>query len=163
MNGILLAQAGEHGVWITAVGRVEEAERFGLHGHLSPQPAGCDRPRYTRDRVSGSDSTFEALLGELAHAPERPVAGTRVGRYTIVAPIGKGGMGEVYRARDEVVGRDVAVKLLFSTDSTVDRFRREVVALGSVSHENIVAVYDAGTEGGRPYVVLELVNGESLR
>jgi pimeloyl-ACP methyl ester carboxylesterase len=115
--------------------------------------------------------SFEALLGALARAPEKPVtaadlpAGKRVGRYTIVEQLGRGAMGAVYRARDSVVGRDVALKLLFTSPgtSTVDRFRREVVALGSVSHENIVAVHDAGIDEGQPYVVLELVEGETLR
>jgi pimeloyl-ACP methyl ester carboxylesterase len=74
-------------------------------------------------------------------------------------------MGAVYRARDRVLGRDVALKLLLAAhaDSTVDRFRREVVALASVSHANIVSVHDAGVDRDQPYVVLELVEGQTLR
>jgi serine/threonine protein kinase len=117
-------------------------------------------------------SSFDALLGALARAPEQSLAkprelapGTHVGRYVLDRLLGKGAMGAVYRARDTLLGRDVALKLLFvdALAGAVDRFRREVVALASVSHENVVSVYDAGTDGSQPFVVLELVEGITLR
>ncbi|HSE62256.1 MAG TPA: serine/threonine-protein kinase, partial [Thermoanaerobaculia bacterium] len=93
--------------------------------------------------------------------------GTRLGPYEIVTPIGAGGMGEVYRARDTRLGRDVAVKVLpasFSTDpDRLRRFEQEARAAGVLNHPNITAVYDVGTVDGTPYVVTELLEGESLR
>ena len=92
--------------------------------------------------------------------------GDRLGRYEIVAPIGAGGMGEVYRARDPTLHRDVAVKVLHRTSGTAedfDRFSREARTAGSLNHPNIVAVFDVGTHEDRPYVVTELLEGETLR
>src|SRR5438876_2111684 len=94
-------------------------------------------------------------------------SGTHLGPYEIVGPIGAGGMGEVYRARDTRLGRDVAVKVLphtFSAD--VDRLRRfeqEACAAGALNHPNILSVYDVDTHDGSPYVVSELLEGETLR
>src|SRR5438034_1121301 len=94
-------------------------------------------------------------------------SGTHLGPYEIVGPIGAGGMGEVYRARDTRLGRDVAVKVLphtFSAD--VDRLRRfeqEACAAGALNHPNILSIYDVGTHDGSPYVVSELLEGETLR
>ncbi|MGI9069589.1 MAG: protein kinase domain-containing protein [Pyrinomonadaceae bacterium] len=94
-------------------------------------------------------------------------AGTRLGRYEIRSKIGEGGMGVVYRARDEKLNRDVAIKVLppaFSED--VDRLRRfeqEAQATGTLNHPNILAVYDVGAHEGAPYVVSELLEGETLR
>src|SRR6202158_2284447 len=94
-------------------------------------------------------------------------AGTRLGPYEILAAIGTGGMGEVYRARDSRLGRDVAVKVLpasFSEDSDrLRRFEQEARAAGILNHPNITAVYDIGTHEGAPYVVSELLEGETLR
>src|SRR5262245_39217009 len=96
-------------------------------------------------------------------------AGTRLGPYEILAPIGMGGMGEVYRARDPRLGRDVAVKVLpasFSTDpDRLKRFEQEAKAAGVLNHPNVTAVYDIGTNAsdGAPYVVQELLEGETLR
>lgn len=93
--------------------------------------------------------------------------GTRLGPYEIVAPIGAGGMGEVYRARDPRLGRDVAVKVLpasFSSDpERMRRFEQEARAAGLLNHPNVTAVYDIGTVDGSPYVVSELLEGETLR
>jgi serine/threonine-protein kinase len=93
--------------------------------------------------------------------------GTRVGPYEIVAPIGSGGMGEVYRARDPRLGRDVALKVLppeFAADpDRLRRFEQEARAAGALNHPNIVAVFDVGAENGAPYVVSELLEGETLR
>jgi len=93
--------------------------------------------------------------------------GTRLGPYEIVAPLGAGGMGEVYRARDARLKRDVAIKVLpasFSADADrLRRFEQEAQAAGSLNHPNITAVYDIGTHEGAPYVVQELLEGETLR
>src|SRR6202171_6122641 len=94
-------------------------------------------------------------------------AGTRLGPYEILAPIGAGGMGEVYKARDERLKRDVAIKVLpvsFSADpDRLRRFEQEAQAAGALNHPNITAVYDSGSHDGAPYVVQELLEGETLR
>ena len=94
-------------------------------------------------------------------------AGTRVGPFEIVAPIGAGGMGEVFRARDARLGRDVAVKILpslFAADADrLRRFEQEARAAAALNHPNILVVYDVGTADGVPYVVSELLEGETLR
>ena len=94
-------------------------------------------------------------------------AGAKLGRYEIRAKIGEGGMGEVYRARDEKLKRDVAIKVLptaFSQDpERLRRFEQEAQAAGSLNHPNILAVYDVGAHEGAPYVVSELLEGETLR
>jgi serine/threonine protein kinase len=93
--------------------------------------------------------------------------GTRLGPYEIVAPLGAGGMGEVYRAKDSRLGREVAVKVLpasFSNDpDRLRRFEQEARAAGILNHPNITAVHDIGTVDGAPYVVTELLEGETLR
>jgi TolB-like protein len=94
-------------------------------------------------------------------------AGTRLGPYEIVAAIGAGGMGEVYRARDTRLDRDVAVKVLPPQKSTdlgaVERFRREARAASAFSHPNVCAVYDLGEHDGQQYIVMELLEGSSLQ
>ncbi|HEX8171368.1 MAG TPA: protein kinase [Thermoanaerobaculia bacterium] len=92
---------------------------------------------------------------------------TQLGPYRIVAPIGAGGMGEVYRAVDTRLGREVAVKVLshsLSHDAeALRRFEQEARAVGMLNHPNIVAIYDIGVEGDQRYIVSELLEGESLR
>jgi serine/threonine protein kinase len=93
--------------------------------------------------------------------------GIKLGPYEIVSQVGAGGMGEVYRARDARLGRDVAVKVLpssFSTDADrLRRFEQEARAAGVLNHPNILAIYDVGTHDGSPFVVSELLEGETLR
>jgi len=93
--------------------------------------------------------------------------GSRLGPYEILALIGAGGMGEVYRAKDPRLGRDVAIKVLptsFSADpDRLRRFEQEARAAGILNHPNITAVHDIGTHEGAPYVVQELLEGETLR
>jgi TolB-like protein len=93
--------------------------------------------------------------------------GKRLGPYEILADLGQGGMGEVYRARDSRLGRDVAIKVVSTEAATnpenLRRFEREARALASVSHPHIVAVFDVGEEGGVRYIVTELVEGRTLR
>ena len=92
---------------------------------------------------------------------------TRLGPYEIVSPIGAGGMGEVYRARDPRLGREVAIKILpasFSSDaSRLHRFEQEARAAAALNHPNILAVFDLGTQDGSPYIVSELLEGATLR
>jgi len=96
-------------------------------------------------------------------------AGTRLGPYEILSPLGAGGMGEVYRARDPRLARDVAIKVLPASISDdpdrLRRFEQEARAAGMLNHPNITAVYDFGTaeSDGAPYVVQELLEGETLR
>jgi Tol biopolymer transport system component len=94
-------------------------------------------------------------------------AGTKLGPYQVVSPLGAGGMGEVYRARDERLKRDVAIKVLpatFSQDADrLKRFEQEAQAAGALNHPNITAVYDFGSHDGSPYIVTELLEGETLR
>jgi Tol biopolymer transport system component len=93
--------------------------------------------------------------------------GTRIGRYEIVAAIGAGGMGEVYRAHDPRLGRDVAIKILpamFLADSDRRRrFEHEARAVATLSHPNVLAIHDVGSYDGGPYLVSELLEGATLR
>ncbi|HXI29441.1 MAG TPA: serine/threonine-protein kinase, partial [Vicinamibacterales bacterium] len=93
--------------------------------------------------------------------------GSAVGRYRIDALIGAGGMGEVYRAHDPQIDRDVAVKLLpadYAADAErLRRFAQEAHASGALNHPNVLTLYDVGTADGRPYLVMELLDGETLR
>ena len=94
--------------------------------------------------------------------------GTALGPYSILGSIGAGGMGEVYRARDPRLGREVAIKVLppqFATDAErLRRFEQEARAAAALNHPNILAIYDLGTQAnGSPYIVSELLDGETLR
>jgi eukaryotic-like serine/threonine-protein kinase len=95
------------------------------------------------------------------------INGTRLGPYDIAAQIGVGGMGEVYRARDTRLGRDVAVKVLpehFSDDrDRLARFEKEARAASALNHPNVVTVYDIGFHGAVPWLAMELVDGMTLR
>src|SRR5262249_18836354 len=94
-------------------------------------------------------------------------AGSRLGPYEILSPLGAGGMGEVWKARDPRLGREVAIKVLpasFSADADrLRRFEQEARAAGVLNHPNITAVLDIGEHEGSPYVVQELLEGETLR
>ena len=93
-------------------------------------------------------------------------SGTRLGPYEIVAPIGAGGMGEVYRARDTRLERTVAIKILpahlSDRPAAKERFEREAKAISSLSHPNICHLYDVGTQDGTSYLVMEYLEGETL-
>src|SRR6266496_855336 len=94
-------------------------------------------------------------------------SGGRLGPYEVLSPLGAGGMGEVYRARGSRLSREAAIKVLpasFSNDpDRLRRFEQEAKAAGLLNHPNITAVYDIGTHDGAPYVVSELLEGETLR
>ena len=93
--------------------------------------------------------------------------GTKLGPYEILSAIGSGGMGEVYRAKDSRLNRDVAIKVLrpifSSSQERLKRFEQEARTAGLLSHPNILAIYDVGTEEESPYLVSELLEGETLR
>lgn len=143
-----------------------------------PEPM---RPAYL-DSACGGDSELrnevESLLAQNAEArsflESRSPQSTgtmalnqQIGPYRIVAPLGAGGMGEVYRAHDSKLGRDVALKTLpreFALDaSRLARFRREARTLASLNHPNIAAIYGLEESDGATHLVLELVEGETLR
>src|SRR4030095_14915887 len=92
---------------------------------------------------------------------------TQLGPYEILSPLGAGGMGEVYRARDTRVNRQVAIKLLpasFANDEDrLRRFEQESLATSALNHPNILTVHDFGTHEGSPFIVCELLEGEELR
>src|SRR5262245_47967418 len=92
--------------------------------------------------------------------------GTTLGVYEILEPLGAGGMGEVYRARDRKLGREVAIKVLpdeFASDpARVSRFEREARMLAAVNHPAIAAIYGAEEDGTTRYIVMELVEGDTL-
>src|SRR5712675_1717394 len=92
--------------------------------------------------------------------------GTKLGPYEVVAPLGSGGMGEVYRARDARLERDVAIKILpqhLSSDPDLKaRFEREARSISSLSHPHICHLYDIGSQDGTDYLVMELLQGQTL-
>src|SRR6202043_623388 len=94
-------------------------------------------------------------------------SGTKLGPYEIASLLGAGGMGEVYRARDSRLKREVAIKVLppaLSADADrLRRFEQEALATAALNHPNILAVFDIGTQEGAPYLVSELLEGETLR
>src|ERR1700740_43012 len=92
-----------------------------------------------------------------------------IGRYEIQSLLGTGAMGEVYRARDPVIDRSVAIKIMrrelaagSGSEQLLERFRREARAAGRRFHPNIVAIWDFGDDNGTPFLVMELVEGQSL-
>ena len=94
------------------------------------------------------------------------LSGTRLGPYEIVAPLGSGGMGEVYRAHDTRLGRDVAIKVLpqnlAATPEVRARFEREARTISQLNHPHICALFDVGHQDGTDYLVMELIDGETL-
>src|SRR5579862_3626700 len=101
------------------------------------------------------------------HLAKTWMIGQRVGHYQVLEKIGVGGMGEVFRARDERLGRDVALKFIRPASSDnpdhLRRFEQEARAAAALNHPNIVAIYDVGFEGTTPYIVSELLQGKTLR
>jgi formylglycine-generating enzyme required for sulfatase activity/dienelactone hydrolase len=120
------------------------------------------------DRLNGflSESPYGFTGEATTKAGPWLAPGTRLGRYSIVELIGAGGMGVVYRARDEKLERMAAIKTLapgvFSGDAARRHFRREALALAKLNHPHIAAVYDVGEQDGIDYIVMECVAGESL-
>src|SRR5262245_13345021 len=94
-------------------------------------------------------------------------SGTRLGPYEILAPLGAGGMGEVYRARDTRLAREVAIKVLpealASDRDRLSRFEQEARSASSLNHPNIITIYEIGRAISVSYIVMELVQGRTLR
>jgi len=119
-----------------------------------------ENPTETQFVPDGPAAPIVRSGDETQHVPDLP----RFGRFRALAELGSGAMGTVYRAFDDVLGRSVAIKALHARDSaTRERFLREARAIGAVLHPNILAVYDAGTAEGSPFLVMELAAGGSLR
>src|SRR5580765_3580684 len=112
--------------------------------------------------VAGSSSPSQRCWSDMTLS-----SGTKLGPYEIVATIGAGGMGEVYRAKDPRLKREVAIKVLpssFATDSDrLRRFETEAQTAGGLNHPNITSVFELGSHDGSPYIVQELLEGETLR
>src|SRR3989440_2619117 len=112
------------------------------------------------------EPAFEVMAESLENK-QTELIGQTLGHYKILEQIGKGGMGEVYRARDTRLGRDIALKVLpsaFSSDADrLRRFEQEARAASALNHPNILAIYDVGAHDGTPFVVSELLEGETLR
>ncbi len=114
---------------------------------------------------SGKQGALDRPIWEGGAEP-RAARGTQLGPYKIEALLGKGGMGEVYRALDTRLHREVAVKILpqpFATEAARERFQREARATSALNHPNICAVYDVGESSGYPFLVMELLKGKTLR
>src|SRR2546426_2228509 len=109
----------------------------------------------------------DVVAGMVAEQQSRSMLGRTLGHYQLHTLLGAGGMGEVYRARDTRLDRDVAVKILpehLAQDSkALRRFEREAKAVAALSHPNILAIFDFGTENQLSYAVMELLEGETLR
>ncbi len=117
--------------------------------------------------LASSDDVRSSFL-QSSSPPHVPLAsGTRLGDYEVKSLVGSGGMGEVYRARDSRLGRDVAIKVLppalVSDSGRLLRFEQEARAAAALNHPNILAVFQMGTHDGAPYLVSELLEGETLR
>ena len=130
----------------------------------------CSEPALRREvesLLAAHDQGDGSFFERLATADGEPLKpGDKIGRYEILARIGAGGMGVVYRARDSRLEREIAIKVLsvslLMDESARRRFRREALALAKLNHPNIAAVYDVGEQGGADYLVMECVPGLSL-
>jgi serine/threonine protein kinase len=115
--------------------------------------------------LASSDHVRSSFL-ESPPETVRLTAGTKLGEYEVKSLLGSGGMGEVYRARDSRLNRDVAIKVLpsvfFADTERLRRFEQEARAAAALNHPNILAVYQMGTHAGAPYLVSELLEGETL-
>ena len=130
----------------------------------------CSSDPSLRQEVETLLASRDDMRSSFLQAPSSSItlaAGTKVGDYEVKSLLGAGGMGEVYRARDARLGRDVAIKVLPSflcTDSErLRRFEQEARAAAALNHPNILAVFQMGTYEGAPYLVSELLEGETLR
>jgi predicted ATPase len=174
-GGALERQPGERAAFLDAARAAPELRReveslLAAHDTLGPldrleaqmdqvrQEALSLRP--TRERAAGSGAPA-------AQDAPRLAPGDRLGRYELRTPLGAGGMGEVYRASDTRLGRDVAIKIVGQRvrehPDALERFEQEARAASALNHPNIITVYDIGEQGSFPYIVMELVEGESLR
>ena len=159
-----------HNAWLAA----DPAERERLRRSLAADSP--DLAVDAEDLIAGSDAlagfletpAFVLAASDLAADAAPPLtAGATLGPYRIVGLIARGGMGDVYRATDVRLQRDVALKLMAHTGEAdtarVDRFVQEARVMASLDHPHIVRIYDVGLSGDRPYLVAELLDGETLR
>lgn len=143
--------------------------------YLSASELAAGERKAYLDRECGSDSVLrrevESLLAFLESSPSVPTdayvaSGTQIGPYTILSFLSAGGMGEVYKASDTRLSRHVAIKflpgVLSEDDAALDRFRREARAASALNHPHICTVHDVGDYRGRPFFVMELLEGQSL-
>ncbi len=139
----------------------------GIEGRAEFLDAACGSDQELRREVESLLAHDETLLNHPVGEPRELQTGVRLGPYQIVAKVGAGGMGEVYKAEDTRLGREVAIKVLpqnLSSDpQAARRFEREARAVAALSHPNILAVYDVGSDQGIAYLVTELLEGETLR
>ncbi len=114
-----------------------------------------------------STPALDVLARQISREGWSVQPGDRIAAYTVERRLGAGGMGEVWRARDERLGRDVAIKLLLphpsNADERVRAFQHEARAAGALNHSNVLTVYDVGEHDGAPYLVTECLEGEPLR
>jgi tRNA A-37 threonylcarbamoyl transferase component Bud32/tetratricopeptide (TPR) repeat protein len=151
----------ERTVMLFLRGELVTAERADMEAHLATCAKCIELMTWAAAEIAGGEPGRQApaFLGQLA-------AGSLIGRYQILGPIGRGAMGEVYAAYHPDLDRRVAVKVVYESgaDSTERRARllREAKAIARLSHPNVVMIHDAGTVGDRVFVVMEYVEGETL-
>ena len=158
-----------HNTWLAA----PTEQRAGLRASFATEHPDllqvADELAASSGAVDGFLETPALVLAARDLAQDEPPLpeGTSVGPYRIVALLARGGMGDVYRATDPRLGRDVALKTLTSAERgdghAVERFLQEARITASLDHPNIVRVFDVGMSNGRPYLVSELLDGETLR
>src|SRR5207302_1900603 len=145
-------------------GRSKSRHSLPIHEVTSPQ-AMESHTQANRAVYTAGPALFSAWAIIARRMPLN--SGTRIGPYEIQSPLGAGGMGEVYRARDTRLDRSVAVKILpasFASDpDRLRRFEQEARSVAALNHPNILSVHDLGTHDGTPYMVCELLEGETLR
>ncbi len=147
-------------------GALERApkERRGYLDQACAEPA---LRREVESLIAAHEEGDDSFMEQPAVKGTELKIGAKLGAYTIVASIGAGGMGEVYRAHDSKLGRDVAIKVLppeFSADSDrLQRFNREARSASALNHPNIVTIYELGQDGSTHYIAMELIEGKTLR
>ena len=151
--------------------RDELAALLASHDERGP----LDGPRPALALLDDALTEAPTVAESTAQVSSALPAGARLGPYEVVALLGAGGMGEVYRARDPRLGREVAIKRIRGSEpgggepgsdvsaETLQRFDREARAAGALNHPNLLVVYDVGVAGGEPYIVTELLEGETVR
>lgn len=155
--------------WQQVKGVLENVLEVAPHDRAAFLDQACGGDQVLRQEVESLLAAGDEGRSSFLQSPPtvRLRKGTRVGEYEIQSLLGAGGMGEVYRARDLRLHRDVAIKVLpafvSSDPERLRRFEQEATAAAALNHPNILAVYQMGTHGGAPYLVSELLEGETLR